>query len=94
MAYPYVEGKQFPSDKDVPDHDSIQSHSLKIYLEGYTNDLSACKISNIATVTEEIMHIYQSLKDYYVINDTHYSIPWSANALHKVSLLFGTEIIL
>ncbi len=60
----------------------MQSHSLKMYLERFGNDLSTYKISNIATVTEEIMHIYQSLKDPYVmVNDP---ILWCAYALPKV----------
>ncbi len=53
-----------------------------IYLERYANDLSTCKISNIATVTEEIMHIYQSLKETHVMSDSPYV--WCANALPKV----------
>ena len=69
----------------VPDHDSMQTHSLKIYLEGYANDLSTCKISNIATVTEEIMHIYQSLKD-VIVNDP--TLLWRANTLPKVRSIF------
>ena len=76
----------------VPDHDSTQSYSLKIYLERYANDLSTCKISNSAMVTEEIMHIYQSLKDPYVmVNDPTL---WRANNLPMVRLLcfFGTFI--
>ncbi len=77
----------------VPDHDSMQSHSLKMYLERYANDLSTCKISNnIATVTEEIMHIYQSLKDPYVMSDPVLSndpFVWRANTLPKVrSVIF------
>ena len=95
MAYPYIKteskmvkfikfwnGNSSDNDFIVPDHASMQSHSLEIYLERYANDLSTCKISNMAVVTEEIMHIYQSLKDPYVmVNDP---IPWRANALPKV----------
>ena len=100
MAYPYVQTESKivkivkfwnwnSSDKEliVPDHDSMQSHSLKIYLEQYANDLSTCKISNIATVTEEIMHIYQSLRDPYVIIKD--PTPWRAKALHKVRPIHG-----
>ncbi len=77
----------------VPDHDSMQSSSLEMYLEQYANDLSTCKISNMAVVTEEIMHIYQSLKDPYVMVNENYSVPWQARALHKVrSILQITEL--
>ncbi len=97
MAYPYIKTENRvlkfikvwnwnSSDNKiiVPDHDSMQSHSLKMYLEQYANDLSTYKISNIATVTEEIIHIYQSLKDPYVM--VYDPTPWRANALPKVRL--------
>ena len=109
MAYPYIKTENRvlkfikvwnwnSSDNKiiVPDHDSMQSHSLKIYLEGHANDLSTCKISNnIATVTEEIMHIYQSLKESYLFVAMGDPTLWRANALHKVRsiLFFGPEII-
>ena len=116
MAYPYIKpdgmitravklvtfGKWRSSDDKivVPDHNSMQYHSLKIYLERYANDLSTCKISNMAVVTDEIMHIYQSLKDPYAMSDpvlrNDPSI-WRANDLPKVKfvilLIVGTEII-
>ena len=76
-------GNSSDNDFIVPDHASMQSHSLEIYLERYANDLSTCKISNMAVVTEEIMHIYQSLKDPYVMMVTD-PIVWRANALPKV----------
>ncbi len=103
MAYPYIKpdgmarravkwvtfGKLGSSDKIVvPDHDSMQSHSLKIYLERYGNDLSTCKISNMAVVTEEIMHIYQSLKGFRVISNPGLTTDlfiWSAKYLPMVS---------
>ena len=72
---------------DSVPHDPMQYYSLKIYLEGYANDLSTCKISNIATVTEEIMHIYQSLKETYVMSDSvmrNDPTLWCAYALPKV----------
>ncbi len=97
MAYPYIKPESnivkyvklwnWNSSDIVPDHDSMQSHSLKMYLERYANDLSTCKISNIATVTEEIMHIYQSLRDPYVMSDSvmrNDPTLWRANALPKV----------
>ncbi len=93
MAYPKGKLVKFlfwnwnSSDKDVHDHDSMQSHSLKIYLKQYGSDLSTCKISNIATVTEEIIHIYQSLRDPLISNLTD-STPWRANALPKVRSIF------
>ncbi len=104
MAYPSIKSESMIvrvwnwnySDVIVPDHDSMQSHSLKIYLEGHANDLSTCKISNMATVTEEIMHIYQSLKDSYLIVAMGDPTLWrAANALHKVRsiLFFGSESI-
>ncbi len=79
----------------VPKHDNMQSHSLKIYLERYGNYLSTCKISNIATVTEEIMHIYQSLMNPYVQTDPMLKndpFKWTSKDLFKVSLS-DTEII-
>ena len=100
MAYPSIKsdgmitqavklvtfGKWGSSDKIVvPDHNSMQSRSLEMYLERYANDLSTCKISNISTVTEEIIHIYKSLKDPYVMVNENNSVLWQANALHKVS---------
>ena len=100
MAYPFIKpdgmarravkwvtfGKWGSSDNKilVPDHNSMQSHSLKIYLERYENYLSTCKISNIATVIEEIMHIYQSLRNPNVVVNENIPVPWQANALHKV----------
>ncbi len=98
MAYPYIQTENKvvkfmkvwnwnSSDNKilVPDHNSMQSHSLEMYLEKYANYLSTCKISNIAVVTEEIVHIYQSLKDPYVImNDPTL---WRAKALPKVRFL-------
>ncbi len=95
MAYPYIKTENKvvkfmkfwnwnSSDNKipVPDHDSMQSHSLKMYLEQYKNDIFTCKISNIAVVTQEIVHIYQSLKDPYVmVNDP---VLWHANTLPKV----------
>ncbi len=68
----------------VPDHNSMQSLSLKMYLEQYANTY---KISNITTVTEEIMHIYKSLKKTYVMSDSvmrNDPTLWCANALPKV----------
>ncbi len=89
MAYPSIKPESkvmkywnWNSKIIVPDHDSMQSHSLKIYLEGFANDLSTYKISNMATVTDEIMHIYQSLKDPYVMVDD--PTLWRANTLPKV----------
>ncbi len=100
MAYPYIKPESRiekyvkhwnwnSSDNKiiVPDHDSMQSHSLKMYLERFGNDLSTYKISNIATVTEEIMHIYQSLKETYVMSDSvmrNDPTLWCAYALPKV----------
>ncbi len=102
MAYPYIKpesmitravklvtfGKWGSSDKIVvPDHNSMQSRSLEMYLERYANDLSTCKISNMAVVTEEVMHIYQSLKDPYVMSDPvlrNDPFIWRANDLPKV----------
>ncbi len=113
MAYPYIKpesmitqavkfvtfGKWGSSDDKivVPDHNNMQSHSLKIYLERYANDLSTCKISNMAVFADEIMHIYQSLKETYVMSDpvlkNDPSI-WRANDLPEVRfvIIFGTEI--
>ncbi len=78
---------------DSVPHDPMQYYSLKIYLEGYANDLSTCKISNIATVTEEIMHIYQSLKNPYVMSDPalmNDPTLWCADTFPKVRSILYT----
>ncbi len=97
MAFPHIKTERMvvrlwnwnsSDNKSIAfDHDSMQSHSLKMYLERYENDLSTFKISNMAVVTEEIMCIYKSLKDPYVMNEsmiTNDPFIWSAKALPKV----------
>lgn len=68
----------------IPDHESMQSFALEVYLEEFKQALQDCRIKDIEQATKFALQVFNALNRPETINDSGSISAWQCQKLSEV----------